>query len=191
MVFHYAAVQVYLFLLFHILAVFCGIKFPLRAKTFEKNGYFRHAHIIMLGIGIVVPFIAVAVLLGKGGSAVATFPPFQCYSRSTDVVYYIYILPGCIMMGTGITLLILMLHAISRHVTSLQIHSKQEQDLRTQVYMFLFYCKMVGLIFNYLSKESKIIILLLNNRDVLAHECSFLSYREAVVVRFMPILRRS
>ena len=132
-VFHYSALQAFLFLLFHILAVFCGIKFPLRAKTFEKNGYFRYAHIVMLAIAIVVPFIAVAAQLGIGGSAVATFPPFQCYARSTDVIYYIYVLPGCIMMGTGITLLILMLHAISRHVTSLQMHSLQEQDLRNQV----------------------------------------------------------
>ena len=88
----------------------------------------------MLGIGIVVPFIAVAAIEGTEGSAVATFPPFQCYARSTDVIYYIYILPGCIIMGTGVTFLILLLHAISRHVTSLQIHSVQEQDLRTQVY---------------------------------------------------------
>ena len=88
----------------------------------------------MLAIAVLVPFIPVAAVLGTGGSAVTNFPPFQCYARSTDVFYYTYILPGCIMMGTGIALLILMLHAISRHVTSLQMHSKQEQDLRTQVY---------------------------------------------------------
>ena len=133
-VFNYIALQAIFLWLFHILAIFCGVKFPMRAKAFEKNGYFRHCHFIMLAIAVVVPFIPVAAVLGTGGSAVTNFPPFQCYARSSDVFYYTYILPGCILMGTGITLLILMLHVIIHHVSVLQIHSLQEQDLRTQVY---------------------------------------------------------
>ena len=105
----------------------------MRAKTFEKNGYFRYVHFTMLGIAIVLPCIPLAAVLCTGGSVVATFPPFQCYSRSSDVIYYTLILPACILMGTGITLLILMLHVIV-HVTSLQTNSVQEQDLRTQVF---------------------------------------------------------
>ena len=84
----------------------------------------------MLGIAIVVPFISTAVVQATGGSTVATFPPFQCYARTTDAVYYIYLLPGGFMLGTGGTLLILVLHVVI-HITALR--TKQEKDLKTQV----------------------------------------------------------
>ena len=131
-VFHYVALQVTLLWLFHILAVFCGVKFPFRTKTFEKKGYFRYAHFTMLGIAIVVPCIPVGAVLGTGGSAVVGFPPFQCYSRSTDVIYYTFILPASIMVGTGITLLILILRKII-HATELRRKSVQEQSLTAEV----------------------------------------------------------
>ena len=86
----------------------------------------------MLGIAIVVPCIPVAAVLGTGDSALATFPPFQCFARSTDVIYYTFILPASIIMGAGLTLLILILHKII-HVTELWRNPVQEQDRTTEV----------------------------------------------------------
>ena len=113
------SLQEILLWLFHILAIFCGIKFPVRARIFQKNGYHRYAHFIMLGIAIVLPVVSIAVVQSTGGSVLATFPPFQCYARSTDAIYYTLILPGSIMLGTGITLVILIFHVII-HATELR-----------------------------------------------------------------------
>ena len=128
MVYHYIGLQAPLLWLFHILAIYCGVKFPLRVKIFEKNGYLRYVHFIMLGIAVVVPLIPVAAVLGKGGSTIATFPPFQCFARSSDVNYYTTILPASITTGTGLTFIILILHVI------IQRKSTQEPGLQTQVY---------------------------------------------------------
>ena len=84
----------------------------MRAKIFEKNGYFRYVHFTMLGIAIVLPCVPVAAVLGTGGNAVATFPPYQCSARSSDVIYYTSVLPACILTGIGLTFLILILHVI-------------------------------------------------------------------------------
>ena len=106
----------------------------MRAKIFERNGYFRYVHFIMLGLAIVVPCIPVAVVEATGGSAVVTFPPFQCYARTTDVIYYTYLLPGSIMWGTGATLVILILQVII-HVRASR--TGQEKDLQAQVHIKL------------------------------------------------------
>ena len=132
MVFHYTTIQSILVWFLHILAIFFGIKFSVRAKVFEKNGYFRYVHFIMLGIAIVLPCISIAVVQATGGSTVATFPPFQCYARTTDAIYFTYLLPGSIMLGTGTTLLILILQVIV-HVTA-----SRTKDLKTQVIYLLY-----------------------------------------------------
>ena len=78
----------------------------------------------MLGIAIVVPCIPVGAVLGTGGSTLATFPPFQCFARSSDVIYYTFILPASIIMGAGLTLIILIFHVII-HVTDSRKKSLQ------------------------------------------------------------------
>ena len=132
LVFHYITLQTILLWLFHILAIFCGIKFPIRAKIIEMKGYFRYVHFIMLGLAIVLPCIPIAVVQATGGSKLATFPPFQCYAGNSDVVYYTFILPGSIMLGTGITLVILTLHMII-HATELRRKFSHQSSVRTEV----------------------------------------------------------
>ena len=104
----------------------------MRARIFENNRYFRYVHVTMLGIAIVLPCIPLAAVLGTGGSELASFPPFQCFAKSSNVIYYTFILPASIMMGTGITLIILIFHIII-HVTQLRRKSLQDCDLRTEV----------------------------------------------------------
>ena len=135
-VFHYIALQATLLWLFHILAIFCTVKFPIRAKIFENSRYYHYAHFTMLGTAIVVPFISTAAVLATGGSTLASFPPFQCFARNSNVIYYTFILPASIMMGAGITLVILIFHIIV-HVTEIRVQRRsqhvQERDLRTEV----------------------------------------------------------
>ena len=130
-VFHYVALQETLLWLFHIVAVFWLVKFPLHAKIFENKRYFRYVHLIMLGVALVLPCMALPAVLGTGGCRLASFPPFQCFARNSDVVYYAFILPASILMAAGITLIILILHVLIRVTTPQRSNSLKEQDTRT------------------------------------------------------------
>ena len=128
-VFHYIALQQTLLWLFHILVVFWTVKFPIQAKNFSNKH--QYVHFVMLVLVIVLPCIPLAAVLATGGSILASFPPFQCFARNSDVTYYTFILPASIMMGTGIALIILILHTLI-HVTALRRNSSlKDQDLRT------------------------------------------------------------
>ena len=130
-VFHYIALQQTLLWLFHILVVFWTVKFPIRAKIFSNKNYFRYVHFIMLVLAIVLPCIPLAAVLGTGGSTLASFPPFQCFARNSNVTYYTFILPASIMMGVGITLIILILHTLIHVIALRRNDSLKDQDLRT------------------------------------------------------------
>ena len=88
----------------------------------------------MLVLVIVLLCIPLAAVLGTGGSILASFPPFQCFVRNSDVTYYTFILPASIMMGVGIALIILILHTLI-HVIALR--RNDSQDLRTEVHSLL------------------------------------------------------
>ena len=128
--------QALLLWLFHILAIFFGLQFPMRAKFLKKDGYFRYIHLIMLGLAIVLPCIPIAVVQATGGSMLVTSPPFQCYATNIDAIYYTVILPGCIMLGTGITLTILILHIII-HATESRKRTLNRRPVKTQVHTIL------------------------------------------------------
>ena len=84
----------------------------LARKTFKNKRHFQYVHLIMLGVPIVLPCIPLAAVLATGGWRLASFPPFQCFARNNNVIYYTFILPASIMMATGITLIILILHVL-------------------------------------------------------------------------------
>ena len=117
-VFHYVALQETFLWLFHIIAVFWFVRFPVHAKIFKNKRHFRYVHLIMLGVAIILPCIPLVAVLTTGGCRLASFPPFQCFARNNNVIYYTFILPASIMMATGITLIILILRVLI-HVTVL------------------------------------------------------------------------
>ena len=118
-IFHYCTLQQTLFWFFHIVAVFWGTKFPFHAKAYQRKGYFKYVHAGMLLISIGLPFIPVAVLHGTGGSSFSQFPNYLCTARSADAFFYSFILPASIILGAGMSLVVLIFQVIV-HVTQTQ-----------------------------------------------------------------------
>ena len=96
----------------HVLAIFWTVKFPLSAKNFESKGYFLFVHIGMVVVALVIPVIPVAIVFGTGGFTLTRFPPLICFARNVDVTFYALNLPLCILLATGITLIVLIFYAL-------------------------------------------------------------------------------
>ena len=101
---------------FHIVAVFWGTKFPFHAKSFQRKGYFKYVHAAMLVISILLPFAPVTAVYATGGSTFAQFPAFLCSARSPATFFYSFILPTCILIAIGMTLVVLIFQVLL-HVT--------------------------------------------------------------------------
>ena len=91
----------------------------------------------MIGIAIVLPFIPLAAVLGTGGSTLGSFPPYLCFARNVDVTYYTFILPASILMGIGITLIILIFHMIVHVKAKRRRDCPAGQELRTEVHIIV------------------------------------------------------
>ena len=88
------------------MGVLWGMMFPFHARTFQQKGHFKYLHVGMVVVAIVLPFVAVAVLIGTGGSTIPFFPPFLCVAKKIDVLFYTFVPPGCLLLGIGVALIV-------------------------------------------------------------------------------------
>ena len=102
--FHYAFLLELILWITHIFGVLWGMKFPFQARAFQQKAHYFH--IGMVAVAIVLPFVAVAVVIGTGGSAAPFFPPFICVAKNIDVLFYTFVPPGSLLLGIGVALII-------------------------------------------------------------------------------------
>ena len=107
-VFHYMYLTVGYLWTTHIIGVLWGMMFPFHARTFQQKAHFKYLHIGMVTLAMVLPFVAVAVIIGIGGSAATSSPPFLCVAKNIDVLFYTTIPPGCLVFGIGIPVIVTM-----------------------------------------------------------------------------------
>ena len=105
-VLYYTMWQTALWWFFHISAMFCEIKFPLRAHSFKASGRMKYVHIGLVIAGILIPVIPVTVIASVAGFVPGPFPPILCYSASTNAIFYGIVFPLCVLVATGISLLV-------------------------------------------------------------------------------------
>ena len=86
--------------------LFFKIRFPLRAKQYEKK---KIIHLFVVLLAVVLPIIPVIASFTTGGFVIGNHPPLFCISRSSDAAYYTLALPISIIGATGISLLFLLL----------------------------------------------------------------------------------
>ena len=122
---HYCLVNVCLWWFFHVVALFCKVLFPVRARQWEKqkkNKYFHLAALIigqlhvvmhyhsflfihMVPIGILLPLPAVVATLATEGYAIDRFPPLLCSARNSDTWYYTTTLVLNLVLMVGVCIL--------------------------------------------------------------------------------------
>ena len=100
--------QLTLWWILHVGALFWKIACPFHARQFEVNKRIKYIHISMVFVAVFLPFIPVGVTFSKGGFGLTRFPSILCTGTQSEATFYSLILPITLMLATGITLLIIM-----------------------------------------------------------------------------------
>ncbi len=129
---YYSSVQFNIWWVLHISSMFLTIAFPYRTRALRISKKLTYIHIACVLVGLFLPVIPViaamsrhaveaksgAMLTGRLGFGLVTFPPFLCSGIDADVTFYSLILPNIILVQIGVTMLILTIwyvHKVRRH----------------------------------------------------------------------------
>ena len=135
--FHYAFLLELILWITHIFGVLWGMKFPFQARAFQQKAHFKYLHIGMVAVAIVLPFIAVAVVIGTGGSAAPFFPPFICVAKNIDVLFYTFVPPGCLLLGIGVSLIITIFSILIRRTKTPRQKECTKEKVTIATYSYL------------------------------------------------------
>lgn len=113
-VLHYILVQSVLWWIFHVLAVFWKIYYPIHSRSFDLTHRTKYIHATCLILGLVLPVIPLTVIFVNGGFIITRFPPFACVGKDADSTFYSALLPIIILYGVGTNLLVFILWKIMR-----------------------------------------------------------------------------
>ena len=108
----YLLVQVVVLWFSHCVMTFWNIKFPFHASTHKHTNTIKYIHATVLVMGLVIPGVPVAAAFATGGFVLTSFPPITCTVRDRDALFYSIILPVCIVVASGVSLLVLVLDEI-------------------------------------------------------------------------------
>ena len=146
MVFHYTMLQLVLWWVFHIMALFWKIQFPFHARRFESARRVPYLHFTAVVLALVLPAIPIIIAMieyavqdsknsssspaGKLGFGLIRFPPILCIGNDRDVTYYSLILPLNLIVIVGMALLVLVFWII---------HKVGERKTHSQAFPLLFF----------------------------------------------------
>ena len=136
-VYYYALLQLAIWWICHVAALFWKVKFPFHAKAFSNV---KFVHILVIVAALLLPVAPVISAFVTGGFTIGSFPPLLCVTKNGNAVYFTLILPISLVVAIGTTLLILILatilkvqyreagnidsntHTIHMHTTNRQTH---------------------------------------------------------------------
>ena len=127
-VFYYSLIQLAMFWLCHVLALFWKIRFPFHSRSFQMAHRTKYVHIAAVVLCILVPFVPIVATMsqyGHGRSSVEAatgglgfgitrFPPLLCTGRHADTTFYSLILPILVILMIGMTILLFIFWIIHR-----------------------------------------------------------------------------
>lgn len=127
-VFYYSLLQLAVFWLCHVLALFWKIKFPFHSRSFQMAHRTKYVHIAAVALSILVPFIPIVATMsqyghkrspieattGGLGFGITRFPPLLCTGRHSDTTFYSLILPILVILMVGMTVLLIIFVIIHR-----------------------------------------------------------------------------
>ena len=101
------------------MALFWKVKFPLQARSFQKDHRMKYIHITFVAIGILVPVIPVVATIsqfthgkssaeavkGGFGFGITRFPPLMCTGKHGNTIFYSFTVPSVVMVMIGIALM--------------------------------------------------------------------------------------
>ena len=110
-----------------------SLRFPFHARGFQQKARFKYLHIGMVAVALVLPSVSVAVVIGTGGSAPLFSPPFLCFAKNIDVVFYTIVPPGGVAFGIGISMIVIILLVLIRRTKTPQQKECNKEKVSTLV----------------------------------------------------------
>ena len=108
-VYYYALLQLAIWWICHVAALFWKVNFPFHAKAFNNV---KFVHIMVVVVALLIPVAPVISAFVTGGFTMSSFPPVFCVTKNSNAVYFTLILPISLIVAIGTTLLILILATI-------------------------------------------------------------------------------
>eukprot|EP00731_Ephydatia_muelleri_P026488 Em0018g588a len=112
-VYCYALLQLAIWWICHVAALFWKVKFPFHAKAFNNV---KFVHIMVVVAALLLPVAPVISAFVTGGFTIGHFPPLLCVAKNGNAVYFTLILPISLVVAIGTTLLIIILATILKKV---------------------------------------------------------------------------
>ena len=120
--FYYGLFQLGIWWLFHVIALYWKLQFPLHYRRFEAAGFIHYVHLTAVILGLVFALLPVITPIadhavkksnnenftgGGIGFTMTTVPPIICTSSDRNVSYYSLAFPLNLILLVGTTLLLL------------------------------------------------------------------------------------
>ena len=94
----------------HSATIFWGVKYPFSYRRIQKTKYTKLIHIAVLVISLTLPWIPGVIVISNNGYVIPTFPPYHsCFPYNRDHVLFTFIMPVCVVLCVGDTLVILIM----------------------------------------------------------------------------------
>ena len=129
MIFQYIILQINLWWVMHVLALFWRVHFPVYARSLQSSLRLSVVHVVCILIGVLVPVIPVVAIIadnavqekrseqpipGTLGFGLAIFPPILCTGLDEKVTFYTLILPNVLLIICGTVAMVLTIWRIHR-----------------------------------------------------------------------------
>ena len=129
----YVSHQLEIWWIFQVGVLFWRLQFPFHARYWEQRGAFKYIHIVMLFLGVLVPCVPAIIALVVSGFTAVDYLPFLCAPKGRDASFYTLLLPGSIVLATGVTLLWILTWKIIKVCA-----------LHEDVHIYLYFCKLLS-----------------------------------------------
>ena len=106
---YYAVLQLALWAVFHVAAVFLAVVFEFQKQKLDAEGRTKYIHAALILLGLILPCVPIAVTFGTGGFIArdVQFPPIVCFGQDRSATVYSLGITESVLAATGISLLII------------------------------------------------------------------------------------
>ena len=106
--------QAFLWWIFHVLAIFWKVHFPMHSRYYDKMHRTRYIHVTCVIVALTLPMVPLIPTSINGGFIMPRFPPVLCVGRDADSSFYSFVIPIVLLIGAGTNLLVLIFWRIRR-----------------------------------------------------------------------------
>ena len=121
----YIQLQLWIWLFFHILSLFWGVKFPFHYRSYQQSGRVKYVHVATVVVGILIPLIPAFLPFALNGYGYSIrVPPVFCVPIDISLFVYPVALPVGMLSLFSTVLFLIVFRSISKVIVITKQHFK-------------------------------------------------------------------